>query len=163
MKIRYGRNDLVFHKRSERLFFCSRQVSGAQSTPEHKKGGRQNDRCSVLQIDPIGSGLFAYIVTFLVAWVFYAVTLHLATLYVVGETPHQRAALAGAAPALVSLLIQPFSPLVAVPLALLSDAAAIHVVYRLHKRGTALLALAHYVIAVVIGFALFNIITQLSA
>ncbi|UPM42026.1 DUF7473 family protein [Halocatena salina] len=117
----------------------------------------------MLQIDPIGSGLFAYVVTFLAAWMFYAVTLHLAALYVVGETPHQRAALAGAAPAVVSLSVQPFSPLVAVVLALVSDAGAIHVVYKLRKRGTALLAVAHYTIAIIFGFALFNIITLLSA
>lgn len=117
----------------------------------------------VLQIDPIGSGLFAYIVTFLAAWVFYAVTLHLGALYVIGDTPHQRAALVGAVPAIVSLAIQPYSPLVAVVLAFLSDGAAIHLVYRLQRRGTALLALAHYAIAVILGFALFNIITLLSA
>lgn len=117
----------------------------------------------VLQIDPIGSGLVAYVVTFLAAWVFYAITLHLAALYVVGDRPHQHAALAGSVPALVSLLIQPFNPLAAVVLALLSDAAAIHVVYRLQRRGTALLAVAHYTIAVILGFALFNIFTLLSA
>lgn len=116
----------------------------------------------VLQVDPTGWGPFAYVVTFLIAWVFYAVTLHLAALYVLGDTPHQRAALAGAVPAVVSLVIQPYSPLVAVVLALLSDAAAIHVVYKLNRRGTALLALAHYTIAVIFGFALFNIITLLS-
>ncbi|RRJ28276.1 DUF7473 family protein [Halocatena pleomorpha] len=117
----------------------------------------------MLQIDPISSGLFAYVVTFLAAWVFYAVTLHLAALYVVGDTPHQRAALAGVAPAVVSLSIQPFSPLAAVVLALASDAAAIYVVYKLRKRGTALLALAHYTVAIIFGVALFNIITLLSA
>lgn len=113
-------------------------------------------------VDLTGGGLFAYIVTFLLAWVFYAVTLHLGALYVVGDSPHQRAALAGAAPALVSLLIQPYSPLVVAPLSFCSDAVAIHFVYRLNKRGTALLTIAHYAIAVIIGFALFNIITLLS-
>lgn len=113
-------------------------------------------------VDLTGGGLFAYVVTFLLAWVFYAVTLHLAALYVIGDTPHQRAALAGAVPALVSLLIQPYGPLIAVLLSFCSDVAAIHYVYRLRKRGTALLTIAHYTIAVILGVALFNIITLLS-
>lgn len=117
----------------------------------------------LLQVDPTGGGPFAYVVTFLIAWVFYAVTLHLGALYVVGDTPHQRAALVGVVPAVVSLVVQLYSPVVAVVLALLSDAVAIHVVYKLRRRGTALLALAHYTIAIIFGFALFNIITLLSA
>lgn len=115
-----------------------------------------------IQADVTGGGLFAYIVTFLIAWVFYAVTLHLAALYVIGDTPHQRATLVALVPALVSLLLQQYGPLVVIPVSFLSDAVAIYFVYQLYTRLTFVLTLAHYVIAAIIGFALYNIITLLS-
>jgi hypothetical protein len=114
-----------------------------------------------MQVDVTGGGLFAYFVTFLLAWVFYAVTLHLATLYVLGDEPHQRAALAAPIPALVSILLQQYGPAVVVPVSFFSDAFAVYFVYKLGTRMTFILALAHYAIAAIIGLALYNIITYL--
>jgi hypothetical protein len=115
-----------------------------------------------MQVNVIGGGLFAYFVTFLLAWVFYAVTLYLATRYVLGDVPHQRAALAAPVPALVSLLLQPYSAVIIIPVSFLSDAVAIHLAYKLRARMTFILTLAHFTIAVIIGLALLNIITYLS-
>ncbi|MFC6961696.1 DUF7473 family protein [Halocatena marina] len=115
-----------------------------------------------MQADASGAGLLAYLVTFLIAWVFYAATLHLAALYVIGDTPHQRATLAAAVPAFVSLFIQQYEPLVVIPILFLTDAVAIHFVYQLYARMTLVLTLAHYAIAAIIGFALYNIITLLA-
>jgi hypothetical protein len=114
-----------------------------------------------MQVDVTGRGLFAYFVTFLLAWVFYAVTLHLATLYVLGDVPHQRAALAAPIPALVSILLQQYGPAIVIPVSFFSDALAIYFVYKLRARLTFILTLAHFAIAAIIGFALLNIISYL--
>jgi len=58
-----------------------------------------------LQTDVTGGGVLALVVTLAVAWLFYAVTLHLAATFFIGEVPSQRAAYAGAVPAVVSILL----------------------------------------------------------
>lgn len=115
-----------------------------------------------MQVSVTGGGLFAYFVTFLLAWVFYAVTLHLASLYVIGDAPHQRAALAAPVPAFVVILLQQYHPAIIVPVSFISDALAIHFAYQLRTRMTFVLTLAHYAIAAIMGFALLNIITYLA-
>lgn len=115
-----------------------------------------------MQVSVTGGGLFAYFVTFLLAWVFYAVTLHLASLYVIGDAPHQRAALAAPVPAFIVLLLQQYPPAIIVPVSFISDGIAIYYAYQLRGRMTFVLTLAHYAIAVIMGFALFNIITYIS-
>lgn len=115
-----------------------------------------------MQAGVTGGGLFAYFVTFLLAWVFYAVTLHLASLYVIGDAPHQRAALAAPIPAIVVILLQQYQPAIVIPVSFVSDALAIYFVYQLRARMTFVLTLAHYAIAAIIGLALYNIITYLS-
>lgn len=115
-----------------------------------------------LQIDVLGSGLFALLLTLALAWLFYAITLHLAALYVIGEVPHQRAAAAAFVPAVVSILLQRYSPAVVIPVTLVSDSVAIYFAYRLQRRATVILTLAHFTIATLIGIALYNVITLLS-
>jgi hypothetical protein len=123
----------------------------------------------LLQVDPTGGGLLALVVTFLVAWVFYAVTLHLAATFFIGEVPTQRAATAGAAPALVSILLGRWgleavgfvSPSLGVAVVLLAtlvaDAIAISSVYRISWVPTAALTALHLAIATILGVALNNI------
>ena len=115
-----------------------------------------------------GGGLLAIVVTLLLTWLFYAVTLHLAATFFIGETPSQLAAKAAIVPAIVSLLLQSYgvetgivSPslgvLVVIVATMLADGIAISFVYRLSTRSTAPLVVLHFAFAAVLGFALNNI------
>jgi len=120
-------------------------------------------------VDPTGGGLLAVVVTLLLAWVFYAVTLHLAATFFIGDVPSQRAAYAGIAPAVVSILLGRWglegvafvSPSLGVAVALLAtllaDAIAISAVYRISWRPTVALTLLHLAFAAILGVALNNI------
>ncbi|WP_324760235.1 DUF7473 family protein [Haloarcula sp. GH36] len=125
----------------------------------------------VLQAGPaglLGGGLLAVVVTLCVTWVFYAVTLHLAATFFIGEVPSQLAAKAAIVPSVVSLLLQRYgvesgivSPslgvLVVLVITLIADGIAISAVYRLSGRSTAPLVVLHLAFAAVLGFALNNI------
>jgi len=122
-----------------------------------------------LQVGPIGGGLAALIVLLLAVSLFYAVTLHLAATFFLGDVPSQRAATVGPVPAVVSLLLgryglesvgvlsRELGVLVVVVTTLLADAMAIAKVYGLSRRGTAALTLLHFAFATVLGFALANL------
>jgi hypothetical protein len=116
-----------------------------------------------------GGGLFAILITFLLATVFYAVTLHLAATFFIGDVPSQRAAYVAPVPAVTSLLLQqygqtgigPLSPSLGIAVVLLvtlvADAIAISFVYRLKWSSAIPLTLLHFAFAAVLGFALNNI------
>ncbi|GGO02359.1 MULTISPECIES: DUF7473 family protein [Haloarcula] len=115
-----------------------------------------------------GGGVLAVVVTLLLTWLFYAVTLHLAATFFIGDVPSQLAAKAAIVPTVVSLLLQRWgvesglvSPslgvLVVVAATLLADGIAISSVYRLSTRSTAPLVALHFAFAAVLGFALNNI------
>ena len=115
-----------------------------------------------------GGGVLAVVVTLLLTWLFYAVTLHLAATFFIGDTPTQLAAKAAILPAIVSLLLQQWgvqsglvSPsvgvLVVVVATLLADGVGISLSYRLSTRSTAPLVALHLAFAAVLGFALNNI------
>lgn len=121
------------------------------------------------QVDVTGGGLFAVVVTLLLAWLFYAVTLHLAAVFFVGDVESQRAAKASLAPVVVSVLLQQYglagnalvSPGVDLALAVLAtlvaDAIAISYAYRLSWPPTTALTLLHFAFATVLGVALNNL------
>jgi len=115
-----------------------------------------------------GGGVFAVIVTLLLTWLFYAVTLHLAATFFIGDAPTQLAAKAAIVPAIVSMLLQQWgvasglvSPsigvLVVVVATLVADGIAISLSYRLSTSSTAPLVALHLAFAAVLGFALNNI------
>jgi len=117
-----------------------------------------------------GDGLLAVVVTFLLLSAFYAVTLHLAATFFIGDVPSQRAASVGPVPAAVSILLQRYglgggafgvgpSVLVGVAVAvtLVADLLAISAVYRLRLRSAIPLALLHFAFATVGGIALANL------
>lgn len=115
-----------------------------------------------LQTTVAGGGLLAIVVTLLLAWLFYAGTLHLAAVFFIGDVPSQRAAYAAIAPAIVSLLLQAYSSsgvlvLVTVVVTLATDLVAISYVYRLKWSSAAPLVALHFAFAGVLGFALNNI------
>ena len=122
-----------------------------------------------LQADPTGGGLAAVFVTFLIASLFYAVTLHLAATFFIGDVPSQRAAYVGPVPAVVSILLGRYgvesvgfvSPslgvLIVVGATLLADGIAISVSYRISAKPAAALTALHFAFAAILGFALNNI------
>ena len=115
-----------------------------------------------LQTSLAGGGLLAIVVTLLVTWLFYAVTLHLAAVFFIGEVPSQRAAYAAAPPAVVSLLLQSYTGtgllvLVTILATLVTDLFSISYVYRLKWSSAAPLVALHLAFAAVLGFALNNI------
>ena len=117
------------------------------------------------QVDATGGGALAIVVTFLVAWLFYAVTLHLAATFFIGGVPSQRAATAALAPTVFSMLFQLGTLSDAVPLFIAltfaSVVVAIHVVYRVRWLTATLLGLLHFAFALAMGLALYNIVTYL--
>ncbi|MFB6085169.1 MAG: hypothetical protein ABEJ94_13085 [Halorientalis sp.] len=122
-----------------------------------------------LQVDVTGGGPLAIVVTFLLVAAFYAVTLHLAATFFIGDVPSQRAAYVATAPAATSLLLQqwglrgfgPISPSLAAGVAILAtlaaDLIAISYVYRLQWSSALPLTLLHFGFAAVLGVALNNI------
>jgi len=118
-----------------------------------------------------GGGLFALVVTFLVTTLFYAVTLHLAATFFIGDVPSQRAAYAAPVPAAVSILLGQYgrsggflglsdSLLVGIALGvtLAADLLAVSFSYRLKLTSAAPLVLLHFAFAAVLGVALANLL-----
>ena len=119
-------------------------------------------------VDITGGGILAILVTFLLTTLFYAVTLHLAATFFIGEVPSQRAVKVAPVPAIVSLLLQQYgvgsgivSPgigvLVTILVTLVADAIAISFVYRLKWSSAIPLTLIHFTFAAIMGLALFNL------
>jgi hypothetical protein len=110
------------------------------------------------QTDVTGGGPLAIVVTFLLTAVFYAVTLHLAAVFFLGDVPSQRAVAVSPVPALVTILLGRYGPEVIAPVALLSDLLAISAVYRVRWRTAAILTLLHFAFGVVLGVAIGNLL-----
>lgn len=111
-----------------------------------------------LQVDLVGGGPVALVVTFLVTAIFYAVTLHLAALWVLGDPPHQRAVAVSPVPAVISIVFARYGMAVVLPLAFLGTLVAVRQVYRLKIRSAALVTVFHFAIAVILGIALRNLL-----
>jgi len=117
-----------------------------------------------------GGGLLALVVTFLLTTLFYAFTLHLAATFFIGDVPSQRAAYAGPAPALVSILLGEYgqsgafgisaSTLVGVGLVvvLAADLLAVSVAYRLKLRSAVPVVVLHFAFAAILGLGLANLL-----
>ena len=108
-------------------------------------------------VDPTGGGPVAILVTLGLAWLFYAVTLHLAAVFFVGDVATQRAALAAAVPAVTSLLLQQWGPAVVIPVTLLGDFLAIRYSYQLPLRSTIAVTLLHFAFAAALIVPLNNL------
>lgn len=104
-----------------------------------------------------GGGPVALVVTFLVATLFYAVTLHLAAVFFLGEIPSQRAAYVAPVPALVSLVAQQYGVPLTIAATLLGDFVAISIVYKLKSGSAAVLTLLHFAFSVALIIPLNNI------
>jgi hypothetical protein len=108
-------------------------------------------------VDLTGGGPLALVVTFVLATLFYAVTLHLAATFFLGDVPTQKAATVAPVLALTSILLQQWGAAVVVPVTLLGDFVAIRFVYGLKGVESVVLTLLHFAFAAVLGVALGNL------
>lgn len=115
-----------------------------------------------IQIDPAARGPIAFLGTFLVAAVFYSLTLHIAARYVLGDVPIKRAFVVGVVLAGAAMLLQQYGPAIVIVTTLGLDAFAISAVYRLSWKSTAFVAVIHYTVAVIAGITVFNLVALLS-
>jgi hypothetical protein len=104
-----------------------------------------------------GGGPVAFLVTLLVAWAFYTFTLHLAATFFVGDVPTQPAAAAALAPAVTSVLIIRYPPVVVLVVTLVADALAIRWAYDLAPGGTAAVTVLHFAFTTALVVALNNL------
>jgi hypothetical protein len=108
-------------------------------------------------VDPTGGGPVALVVTLLVATVFYAITLHLAAVFFVGDVATQRAVVAAPVPAITSILLQQWGPEVVIPVTLLGDFLAIRYSYKLPITSSVALTALHFAFSVALIIPLNNI------
>jgi hypothetical protein len=109
-------------------------------------------------VDVTGGGPLALAVTFLLAVVFYALTLHLAATFFIGDVPTQYAARAAVVPAVVSFVLQQWGPAVTIVATLFSDFVAVTWSYDLRWRGAAVLTLLHFAFFVALFVPLNNVL-----
>lgn len=107
---------------------------------------------------PAPGGPLAYLGTFLLATLFYAVTLHVAARYVLGAVPFRRALAVAPAPALSSILLAGFGPAVVAPATFAVASVAIVVVYDLRYRTALLVAVFYYAVAVLVGLTVRSLL-----
>ncbi|QGN07568.1 hypothetical protein Hrd1104_09790 [Halorhabdus sp. CBA1104] len=118
----------------------------------------------------IAAPIVATIAIFLAVSVFYALTLHLAATFFLGDVPSQKAATVGPVPAIVSILLgrwgiesvafisAELGVLVVVSATLLADGLAIARTYRLDRWATVALTLLHFAFATALGISLANLL-----
>jgi len=111
----------------------------------------------IAQLAPATGSPSAYVGTFVVTALFYSLTAHIAARYVLGSVPAVRALAVGAVLAGVSLLLQQYGPAVVIAATVAVDYFVIQTVYRLNYRITAVVALVHYTVSVILGITLFNL------
>ena len=112
-------------------------------------------------VDPATGPAVAVAGTFLLAATFYALTAHVAARWVLGSVPFGPAVGVGVALAAVAFLLRAAGPAPVIAVSLAVDAAAIRGLYGLDWRPTAMVALAHYTVAAIVGLTLFNLVRLL--
>jgi hypothetical protein len=115
-----------------------------------------------LQSVPESGGPLAFLGTFVLTALFFGLTAHIAARYVLGDVPVRRALVVGVVPAVAVTALIRFPPVVIIPAALLGDFLALRAVYRLRYRTTALVAIVHYTVSVLLAVVVGNTLRILS-
>lgn len=115
----------------------------------------------VLQAQPAPGTLGQYVGTLVGGWLLFAFTAHVAATYILGEVPWKRAAVVGLAPAVVTVALVRYSPVVIVAVSLAADLAAVHAVYRVKYRTAALVVVIHYVVSLALVLLAANLLALL--
>ncbi len=101
--------------------------------------------------EPAAGTPLAFAGTLLVSWLLYAYAAQVAATFLLGDVPWRRAALVGAVPAVATVALINYDPLVIIAVAVAADFGAIRAVYRLRYRTTALVTGMHAAVSVVLG------------
>ena len=113
---------------------------------------------AVAQLDPAAGGPIAYLGTFLLATLFYAVTLHIAARYVLGDVRLRRAFTVAPLLGVFSLALQRAGPAITAAVTIAVAYTAIHVVYDLSHKLTVLVAVIYYTVALLVGITIYNLV-----
>lgn len=112
-------------------------------------------------VQPSAGTLTQFLGTVVAGWLLFAFTAHAAATYVLGDVPWKRAVLVGLVPAVVTVALVRYTPLVIVTVSLAADFVAIHAVYRIKYRTTALVVVMHYVISLALVLLAANLFALL--
>lgn len=112
-------------------------------------------------IEPATGTLLQYVATFVGGWLLFGFTAHAAATFVLGDVPWKRGFLVGLAPAVVTVALVRFSPLLIVAIGLAADFAAVHAVYRVRYRTTAFVVVMHYTVSLALVLLGANLLALL--
>lgn len=108
--------------------------------------------------DPAPGGVLAYLGTFVVATVFYGVTLHIAARYVLGDVSIRRAFRVAPILGLFALMLQQAGPALTAAITVVVAYVLIHVVYDLSHKMTVFVTVIYYTVALLVGFTIANLV-----
>jgi hypothetical protein len=115
----------------------------------------------VTTVDPAAGTVPQFLATFVVGWLLFGFTAHVAATYILGDVPWKRAFVVGLAPAVVTLALVQYNPLVIIAVGLAADFVAVHAVYRVKYRTTALVVVMHYVVSLALVLLAANLLALL--
>ena len=111
-----------------------------------------------LQVEPAAGGVLAFVGTFLFGWAFFTFTAQIAATFFLGDVPWRRAVVVGLVPAVVNLALIRYQVALILAIALVADFVAIHMVYRVRYRTTALVTLLHAAASIALSVPLTYLI-----
>ena len=111
---------------------------------------------------PVPASPLALVGTFLAGWAFFTFTAQIAASYVLGSAPWRRAVVVGLVPAAASTALIRFDPIVILLVGLVADAAAIHLIYEVRYRATAVMVAIHYAATLAIVLLVSNLLALFS-
>ena len=112
-------------------------------------------------VEPSAGTPLQYVATFAGGWLLFGFTAHAAATFVLGDVPWKRGFLAGLAPAVVTVALVRFDPLLIVAVGLAADFAAVHAVYRVRYRTTAFVVVMHYTVSLALVLLVANLLALL--
>lgn len=116
---------------------------------------------AVLQIEPASGDPLAFVGTFILLSILFAVTAHIAARYVLGDVPVTRALLVGPVPAGITLLLQEYSPAIMLLVGLTGDWLVIWRVYQVQPRQVFLITAVHYAVSVLLSLSIASLLALL--
>jgi len=134
-------------------------VSAAAAT--HTAAATLATAASAATVEPAGGTPLQYVATFVGGWLLFGFTAHAAAAFVLGDVPWKRGFLVGLAPAVVTVALVLYDPLVIVAVGLAADFAAVHAVYRVRYRTTAFVVVMHYTVSLALVLLAANLLALL--
>ena len=109
-------------------------------------------------VEPSAGTPLQYVATLVGGWLLFGFTAHAAATFVLGDVPWKRAFLVGLAPAVATVALVRFDPLLIVAVGLAADFAAVHAVYRVRYRTTAFVVVMHYTVSLALVLLVANLL-----